>query len=125
MPSVGEGARPKAKDKQFRNLPPIDHKAMHKGSGQEITAGVRQVEASTSLSPKRQDPGGILAAATRDLDQQSAQIGYVDLDREIEKLESFIEKEKSQLKESSVCKKKKQQTERIAKLRKELWLNNS
>ena len=118
MPAVGEGARPK--DKPSRNLPPVDYKAMHEGLGQEITSGVRPVEPSTSLSPGRRGAGGILAAATGDLDQPSAQKGLADLDREIEKLESSIKKVKSQLKESSMRNEKKQRTERIAKLRKEL-----
>ena len=51
------------KDKPSRNLPPVDYKAMHEGSGQEITGGVRPVEASTSLSlgtAGRRDAGEFL-----------------------------------------------------------------
>ena len=85
---------------------------------------MRPVEPSTSLSTGRRDAGGILAAATGDLDQPSAQKGLADLDREIEKLESSIKKVKSQ-KESSMRKEKKQRTKRIAKLERCLWLNSS
>ena len=50
------------KDKPSRNLPPVDYKAMHEGSGQ-ITSGVRPVGASTSLSlgtAGRRDAGEFL-----------------------------------------------------------------
>ena len=121
MPPVGDGARPK--DKPSRSLPPVNYKALHEGTAQEIAEGESWIEASVAVSPGRQDAGGIAAAtAESDLDRRSAQKGLEDLDREIEKLESSIKKVKSQLKESSVRKEKKQRTERIARLRKELFV---
>ena len=115
--AAGGGARPK--DRPTRDQPPVDYKKMHSGT---VKSGKKQVTLDVTPNPGLLVPGGSAAAAGSDLGHSAAEKKLEDLDREIEELESSIKKVHSKLKETSQRKEKKQRSERIAKLRKELFI---
>ena len=121
---VGEGAI--AKERPARTIPPVDYKKMHSGTVRmEETSGEKKVRLSGATpSTGRLEAGGNTSAATGDLGHSGAEKNseIQELEREIEILENSIKKVESQLKESSLRKEKQQCTERITKLRKELFI---
>ena len=120
---VGEGAI--AKERPARTLPPVDYKKMHSGTVRmEETSGKKVRLSDATPSTGRLEAGRNTSAATDDLGHSGAEKNseIQELDREIEILENSTKKVWSQLKESSLRKEKQQRTERIAKLRKELFI---
>ena len=111
MASSNGGAIPKT---GLRNKPPVDYKKMNDGAASE----------SSEDHVYQQDiveVGGTFDTSQCDSGRQSSTALKV-LDQEIHELETSIKKVKSQLKETSIRKAKQLRSEKVAKLRRELFL---
>ena len=113
-----KGARPK------RGIAPVDYKKLHEGAGlDDVTPGRLILSHSKSVASTTEsvEEGFGTAAAAADLGQEDAEKALHDLDREIEALESSIKEVNSQLKAASLRKEQKIRTDRLTKLRRELF----
>ena len=111
MASSNGGAIPKT---GLRNKPPVDYKKMNDGAASE----------SSEDHVYQQDiveVGGTFDTSQCDSGRQSSTALKV-LDQEIHELETSIKKVKSQLKETLIRKAKQLRSEKVAKLRRELFL---
>ena len=98
----------------LRNKPPVDYKKMKEGAASESSEDhVYQHDIV--------DVEGTFDTSQCDSGRQSS-TGLRVLDQEIHQLETSIKKVKSQMKETLIRKAKQLSLERVAKLRKELFL---
>ena len=101
---------------------------MHEGSGLvDVTPGKNRRDTGEAVaalqdgSPGKDDFGSVSAAGS-DLGHEDAEKALHDLDREIEALQSSIREVNSQIKAASLRKEQKKRTDRLSKLRKELFV---
>ena len=109
------GARPKERPRRVR--PSVDYKMLHEGAGLgEATPG--RISETVSVSSPSQ-PKDI---PDDDLGHEDAARSLLNLDREIEALETSIREVNSQLKAASLRKEHKLRTERLTRLKRELFV---
>ena len=110
-----KGARPK--ERPCRVRPSVDYKMLHEGARlEEATPGrISETVSVSSPSPPKDITDG-------DLGHIDAARSLLDLDPEIEALEISIREINSQLKAASLRKERKLMTDRLTKLKRELFV---
>ena len=127
MASTGDGPAARPKERPQRK-PAVDYRRLHKGSMLEDSPIRRRASSESEKGSPEGTPGigsfgalGSAADAGPDLGHQSAEKVLNDLDREIEELEESLKVVNSQIKAASLRKEQQKRTERLAKLRRELF----
>ena len=123
----GSGAIPKTSSRELRQKATIDYKQMHEGTRHKATVSVGSKGSSGEplrLLDETPDKDGFGAVAAADLDpgHEDAEKVLHDLDREIEELETSLKVVHSQLKAASLRKERQQRSDRLDKLRRELFV---